>query len=119
MVHTCRRTRIANAQYNLGVMYENGEGVTQDYKTAVKWYTLAAEQGFTDAQNNLGVKFWFGKGLPQNNVYAHMWLNLAAANGSEKSGERRDTLAKKMTPADIATAQDLARECTAKDYKDC
>jgi TPR repeat protein len=37
--------RDASAQYNLGVMYENGQGVPQDYKTAVKWYRLAAEQG--------------------------------------------------------------------------
>ena len=28
----------AKAQYNLGVMYDNGKGVTQDYKEAVKWY---------------------------------------------------------------------------------
>ena len=34
------------AQYNLGVMYENGQGVPQDYKEAVKWYRLAAEQGY-------------------------------------------------------------------------
>ena len=34
------------AQYNLGIMYENGEGVPQDYKEAVKWYRLAAEQGY-------------------------------------------------------------------------
>ncbi len=36
---------LANAQFNLGNMYENGRGVLQDYKTAVKWYRLAAEQG--------------------------------------------------------------------------
>jgi uncharacterized protein len=35
----------ANAQYNLGVMYDNGDGVVQDYAEAVKWYRLAAEQG--------------------------------------------------------------------------
>jgi TPR repeat protein len=35
----------AVAQSNLASMYYNGEGVLQDYKTAVKWYTLAAEQG--------------------------------------------------------------------------
>jgi hypothetical protein len=33
------------SQYNLALMYDNGWGVTQDYKEAVKWYTLAAEQG--------------------------------------------------------------------------
>jgi len=35
----------ANAQYNLGVMYANGEGVPEDDKQAVKWFRLAAEQG--------------------------------------------------------------------------
>ena len=35
----------AFAQFNLGLMYDNGQGVPQDYKTAVKWYKLAAEQG--------------------------------------------------------------------------
>ena len=39
-----------NAQYNLGLMYNNGDGVPQDYKEAVKWYRLAAEQGYAKAQ---------------------------------------------------------------------
>ena len=43
----------ASAQYNLGQMYTNGEGVPQDYTEAVKWYRLAAEQGYADAQTNL------------------------------------------------------------------
>ena len=40
----------APAQFNIGVRHENGQGVTQDYKTAVKWYRLSAEQGDADAQ---------------------------------------------------------------------
>ena len=40
-----------NAQLNLALMYYNGEGVPQDDKTAVKWYTLAAEQGYAKAQS--------------------------------------------------------------------
>jgi uncharacterized protein len=42
------------AQLNLGVMYEDGEGVPQDYTEAVKWYRRAAEQGIVGAQYNLG-----------------------------------------------------------------
>ena len=42
----------AAAQFNLGVMYEKGQGVPQDDKTAVKWYRLAAEQGFARAQSS-------------------------------------------------------------------
>ncbi len=44
-----------DAQYNLGERYYDGDGVPQDDKTAVKWFTLAAEQGNADAQNNLGL----------------------------------------------------------------
>ncbi|HJL65723.1 MAG TPA: tetratricopeptide repeat protein, partial [Arenicellales bacterium] len=47
----------ADAQYNLGVMYEKGRGVPQDDKIALKWFTLAAEQGFARAQHNLGVMY--------------------------------------------------------------
>ena len=43
----------AQAQLNLGVMYDNGKGVPQDYEEAVKWYRLAAEQRHERAQFNL------------------------------------------------------------------
>ena len=41
---------LAKAQLNLGVMYAKGEGVEQDFKEAVKWSRLAAEQGHAKAQ---------------------------------------------------------------------
>src|SRR5471030_1256577 len=44
----------ARAQCYLGVMYDNGQGVVQDYKEAGKWYRLAADQGNAEAQFNLG-----------------------------------------------------------------
>ena len=44
----------SEAQFNLGVIYDNGEGVPQDYAEAVKWYRKAAEQGDAAAQSNLG-----------------------------------------------------------------
>ena len=43
------------AQHNLGVMYHNGEGVSLNYKTAIKWFTLSAEQGYVDSQLNLKI----------------------------------------------------------------
>ena len=45
----------AEAQYNLGVMYKNGQGVRQDYVEARKWYEKAAAQGHAGAQTNLGI----------------------------------------------------------------
>ena len=55
----------ANAQYNLGVMYHSGQGVTQDYRQAVVWWRKAAEQGLAAAQHNLGGMYDTGKVLPR------------------------------------------------------
>ena len=109
----------AGAQSNLGVMYNEGQGVPKDYRTAVKWYRLAAQQGYAPAQSNLGVLYALGKGVLKDWVYAHMWGNIASSNGGENGGKVRDIAAKNMTPAQIAEAQKLARECVRKKYKGC
>ncbi len=96
-------------------MYSEGQGVPQDYAEAVKWFTKAAEQGHAKAQNNLGLMHEEGRGVPQDYVQAHMWYNLAAAGSPpgearDEAAKDRDTVAKLMTPAQIAEAQRLARE---------
>jgi len=75
----------AVAQYNLGVVYDEGRGVPQDDAEAVKWYRIAAEQGYALAQYNLGVMYYEGQGVSQDYVQTHMWYNLAAAQGIEES----------------------------------
>ena len=54
------------SQFNLGLMYDTGEGVTQDYQEAVRWYRLAAEQGYANAQFNLAVMYAKGYGVAQD-----------------------------------------------------
>ena len=71
----------ASAQYNLGFMYSNGQGVLQDYAEAVKWWRLAAEQGFAKAQYNLGNMYSNGKGVPQDYAEAVKLYRLAAEQG--------------------------------------
>jgi TPR repeat protein len=71
----------ASAQYNLGVMYDNGLGVAQDYKEAVKWFTKDAEQGYAEAQYNLGNMYNKGKGVLQDYKLAVKWLTKAAEQG--------------------------------------
>ncbi|MFN8818923.1 MAG: tetratricopeptide repeat protein, partial [Holosporaceae bacterium] len=56
----------AVAQYNLGVMYDEGQGVTRDYAEAVKWFRKAAEQGDANAQSNLGVMYGKGEGVTRD-----------------------------------------------------
>ena len=98
------------AQFLLGNMYYNGQDVTQDYAEAVKWYRKAAGQGYASAQYNLGVMYYNGQGVTQDYVQAHMWYNLAVSKGHENATKNRDNVAEKMTPAQIAEAQRLARE---------
>ena len=71
----------AQAQFNLGMMYENGQGVRQDDAEAVKWYRLAAEQGYAPAQSNLGVMYENGQGVRQDDAEAVKWYQQAAAQG--------------------------------------
>jgi len=109
----------AFAQYNLGVMYDNGHGVPQDYAEAVRWYRAAAEQGNAMAQSNLGAMYYNGEGVPQDYAEAHMWLNIAAANGADGAAENRDRAANLMTPAAVSEAQRRARVCVNSGYQDC
>jgi len=109
----------ASAQFNLGVMYGTGKGVPQDHAEAVKWYRRGAEQGHAGAQNNLGTMYDNGQGVPQDFVQAHLWYNLAASTlkepeKRERAARNRDDIAAKMTPAQIAEAQRLAREWRPK-----
>lgn len=98
------------AQHYLGIMYALGQGVPQDYVAAASWYQKAAHQGDPRAQNNLGTMYIEGKGVPQDYVLAHVWFNLAASAGNAMAINNRNNVAKKMTPAQIAAAQKLARE---------
>ena len=97
------------AQYNLGILYANGEGVAQDYEKAVYWYKKAAAQGYVSAQYNLGLMYAYGKGVAQDYVSALKWFILAAVCGDQKSIKYRDILSKNLTPSQVAEAQRMAR----------
>ena len=105
----------AHAQLYVAMAFQDGLGVPQDYTEAVKWYREAADQGQANAQAYLGLLYERGQGVPQDYVQAHMWLNLAASHEKISGAvEDRDKLASKMTPAQIAEAQKLAREWNPK-----
>ena len=71
----------AGAQFFLGVMYVEGQGVPQDDAEAVKWYRLAAEQGHVAAQGALGEMYANGRGVPEDDAEAVQWTRLAAGQG--------------------------------------
>ncbi|MCB9989747.1 MAG: SEL1-like repeat protein [Rhodospirillales bacterium] len=72
---------IANAQYNLGVLYHQGLGVKQNINTAVAWYRAAAEAGHPEAQYNLGIAYIEGIGTRYNPEKAAYYFEEAAKGG--------------------------------------
>ena len=71
----------ARAQFNLGVMYANGDGVPQDYREMARWFHMAAEQGHAEAQFNLGTMYDNGNGVPEEDDEAVKWYRMAAEQG--------------------------------------
>ena len=73
------------AQFNLGVFFEQGQVVEQDFAEAVKWYRLAADQELSDAQSNLGLCYQTGRGVKQNTQEAVKWFIKAARQGNKNA----------------------------------
>lgn len=98
-----------NAQFSVGVLYDNGQGVPQDYREAAQWFRKAAEQGHAPALNNLGTLHVDGQGVPQSRVVAYALYNLAAAD-NETAAKNRSGLSEGMTNREIEAGQALSRE---------
>ena len=81
---------------NLGLCYDNGEGVEQDKAEGVRWYRKAAEQSHVTGQFNLGVSYEHGTGVEQDHAEAVRWYGEAAENGHARGRTSRDRLTKKL-----------------------
>jgi hypothetical protein len=69
----------ADAQFNLGLMHQNANGVVENLPQALSWYLKAAEQGLAAAQNRVGVLYARGEfGVPQDREQALRWFLTAA-----------------------------------------
>lgn len=77
-LQTQAETSNVEAQFRLGAAYEDGNGVRQSDKEAVRWYRAAAEGGNAKAQNSLGLMFRSGRGVEQDKVEAIKWYRKAA-----------------------------------------
>jgi TPR repeat protein len=87
------------AQFCLGVMFELGMEVPQDFERSLHWYRLAAGQGDPIAQSAIGNMYHDGRGVPQDYEEAARWYQLAKAQGSDFVGFNA-----------LKTAQSLDRE---------
>jgi TPR repeat protein len=70
-----------DAQFNLGLLYENGLGVAADGEQAARWYRRAAEQEDREAQAYLAEMYAKGLGVARNDIEALRWYRAAAERG--------------------------------------
>ena len=75
----------AEAQFNLGRFYHEGQSVPQNYVEAVFWFRKAAEQGVAEAQFNLGRLYHKGRGVPQDDAQSAAWFRRAAEQGNAEA----------------------------------
>lgn len=99
----------AKAQHNLGAMYMSDSGVDQDWAEAVYWFKKAAYQGVPAAQTFLGCMYLVSDENKRDDETAYVWLSIATKNGMF-SGRVRDEVAERLSPAEIAAADQKAWE---------
>lgn len=104
----------AAAMSKLGDAYLTGNGVAQDYGQAASWFGRAASAGDPWSLTKLGSLYEAGEGVAQDDVTAYQWYDVAAAKGDAHAAELRDTLAQKMTAAQIAEAKKRSSEWLAQ-----
>ncbi len=99
----------ARAMHNLGVIFaENpGPGGKPDFASAATWFRQGAEHGVRDSQYNIAVLYARGLGLSQDLVQSYAWFSAAASQGDDDAGKKRDDVATKLSPPDLARAKSL------------
>ncbi len=99
----------ALAQYLLGMLYQDGLGISQDYELAGEWFRKAAEQGQDDAQFFLGSLYVQGLGVPRDYVEAYAWVNTAAEQGHTQAIVLGKKLKEALDPDSLTKAQTLSK----------
>jgi hypothetical protein len=107
----------AKAQFNLGLMYRYGPGYSPNLDRWVDAFDPAPGYARPTAQRSPAARYSPGSGIPKDYIEAHKWMSLAAARATgddqKRFADARDSLAKVMTPVQIAKAQKRAAEWTA------
>ena len=135
-------------KFNVGRMFERGDGVNVDSSIAYSWYLRAAEDGLPEAQNEVGVHHYWGLSGPENKERSTHWFRKAAAQGFSEAmfnlgnvyHDRKNNILSQMwyilagsngdsfagsfqaryeDPTEINLAKRAARQCALQDYKNC
>ena len=105
----------AAAQFNLGVLYENGRGTKVDFAKANEWYRKASVQGDALAIGNLGMLYVRGDGVKENKVagVALLLISATADQSPENNAKRNISATRGLTTEMIVEAQALSEELSS------
>ncbi len=92
------------AQYHLGLLYEEGQGVERNLDLARYWYLRAAQQGYVDAYFALGDIYAKGRGTEADRSLAYHWYTMAATSGHARAKELVGRYAPKLSTEQMAEA---------------
>ena len=92
-------------------MYDDGDGVPQDYRDSATWYTRAAGQGHAKAQFNLALMLDAGRGAARDRAAADHWYRLAAAQGHQQAQRMIDALTGRCQGRSIRTSPRPTTRC--------
>lgn len=98
----------AKAMHNLAVLHAEGVSGKPDYAAATEWFRRAAELGVRDSQYNLAVLLGRGLGAPTDLAQSFVWFSVAANQGDEDAARKRDEVAQRLKPDELAAARTTA-----------
>jgi TPR repeat protein len=107
------------AQFQLSLMYLQGQGVKPSAKDAYRWLSQSARRGNPEAQSNLGVLYARGRYIPQDTVKAYVWFSLAVRMGNRDASTNLDAVRRKMNSEQIAAGNAALLICDAKGLNQC
>lgn len=109
----------AAGQFQLSLLVRNGQGVPAHAAESLRWLRQAAHGGHAAAQSNLGAAYIQGRGVPQNHRLAYVWLSAGASGGSTEAATNLAVVQRRMAPAEIQQARELASACAQRRFQGC
>lgn len=108
----------AQAQFELGAIYANGDGVDQSDERAYGLFDASAKQGHPGAQLSLGFMFANGSFVAKNIPQAYVWGSVVSLNGMDGTVVT-DVLKSQYPDLDFKTLEQKAQTCVESKYLDC
>lgn len=96
----------AGAMHNLAVLLTSDAAGAPDFNAAAQWFIRASNLGIRDSQFNLAILYARGSGVAQSLEESYKWFAIAARDGDADAGQKRDDVAKAMTPAQLNSAKE-------------